>query len=188
MGRGVWVWVFTTAWLVVTVAGFWRWERYDRIEGRVGEITAVPGEPTGSCRLRVFLHPHCPCSRATLHELTAITRATPALSIHVLFVRPNGTPDDWERGELWDAANQIPGVEVASDPGGAAARRFGAVTSGHAVLTDPTGRVAFRGGLTAARGRTGGSIGRSAVTSWVSGNTGESAAPVFGCRLSASDE
>ncbi|HUR53184.1 MAG TPA: hypothetical protein VMZ71_03580 [Gemmataceae bacterium] len=76
-------------------------------------------------------------------------------------------------------------MEVECDRDGATARKFGAETSGHAVLTDPTGRVVFRGGLTQARGRTGASEGRNAVTVWVSGGVGATVTPVFGCPLFA---
>jgi hypothetical protein len=142
-------------------------------------------EVSGRWRLTVFAHAHCPCSRATLRELDGLARAEPDLSTRVVFVRPPDCPAGWERGEAWDAATRIPGAEVACDPDGAAAQKLGAETSGHAVLTDPTGRVVFRGGLTPARGRTGGSEGRNAVMAWVSGGTGAAVAPVFGCPLFA---
>ena len=98
-----------------------------------------------------------------------------------MFVCPEGSPEDWERGAAWEDAAHIAGVEVVRDPTGAEAHRFGAETSGQAVLTDPTGRVVFRGGLTAGRGRTGASAGRRAVLAWVDSGDGAAAAPVYGC-------
>ena len=187
MGREWRVRVLAGCWVGLVLCGFWRWERYDRTAGGVGRGTTHSDE-VGRWQLTVFAHPHCPCSRATLRELDALARATPALATRVLFVRPPGGPGEWERGEAWDAATRIPGAEVSCDHDGISARTFGAKTSGHAVLTDPTGRVVFCGGLTRARGRTGASEGRNAVAVWVGGGVGAEAAPVFGCPLFAGDE
>jgi hypothetical protein len=181
------VWVLASCWVVLVLCGFWRWERYDRTAGAAGLGTTQADKAAGRWRLTVFAHPHCPCSRATLRELDALARANPALATRVLFVRPSDSPSGWERGDAWDAATGILGVEVACDDG-AAAGACGAKTSGHAVLTDPTGRAVFRGGLTRARGRAGTSEGRNAVEAWVGGGTGAAVARVFGCPLFAADE
>jgi hypothetical protein len=113
--------------------------------------------------------------------------AAPDLSVRVVFVRPAGCPDGWERGGGWELAAGVPGAELACDTTGDEARRFGAETSGHAVLTDPAGAVVFRGGLTPARGRTGESPGRQAVLAWVNSGGGAETAPVFGCPLFTPD-
>ncbi|AWM36499.1 RedB protein [Gemmata obscuriglobus] len=131
----------------------------------------------------MFVHPHCPCSRATLAELTQVTGAAPDLAVQMLFVVPYGVDSGWARGELWDQAARVPGARVALDLDGVQARLFGAETSGHATLTAPNGAVVFSGGLTPSRGRAGEGLARRAVLSWVRGGTGASTAPVFGCEL-----
>jgi hypothetical protein len=73
----------------------------------------------------------------------------------VLFLRPNGVPEAWERTGLWRLAERIPGVTPLSDLGGAEAQRFRAETSGQTLPFAPNGRVVFRGGITGARGQTG---------------------------------
>jgi hypothetical protein len=187
MFREMLVWVLESVWFATALAGFWLWERTDATPGTVRppeQLTnrAVPGRWS----VTVFAHPRCPCLRATLHEVASLS--APEFSTRVVFVRPARAPDGWERGEMWELAARIPGVEVACDERGAEARRVGAETSGYAVLTDPNGRVVFRGGLTRGRGRTGESAGRQAVAAWIAGRPGAGAAPVFGCPLFDSDE
>jgi hypothetical protein len=189
VGREVTIWAVAVAWLSSIAAGFWCWERYDTTPSSAGTAIVEASEPLRNhWQLTVFAHPYCPCTRAALRELTEMTHAAPELSVRVLFVRPVGARGDWEHSDSWETAARIPGVEVTCDANGAEARRFGAETSGFAVLTDSTGRVVFRGGLTQARGRTGESAGRRAVLAWVSSGSGATTAPVFGCPLFTPDD
>jgi len=116
--------------------------------------------------LVMFAHPHCPCTRASLGELSLLmTRCRGLLTAHVLFVKPEGTPENWEKTDLWEEAVAIPGVEVVCDTEGAEASRFGIVTSGQTVLYDSEGRLLYSGGITATRGHRGDNAGRSAIVS-----------------------
>lgn len=184
--RGEWaVGVVAAAWLLAVVAGFAAWEVYDTTPGPRGEGSTAAGDPAGPpWTLTLYAHPHCPCVRATLAELADLARAGgDQLGVEVVFVRPEGVEPGWERTPAWDAAAAIPGARVGCDPDGAEATRAGAATSGHAVLADRTGRVAFRGGLTRARGRVGDSPGRRAVLEVVAGGGAAAECPVFGCPL-----
>lgn len=135
--------------------------------------------------LLVFLHPLCPCSRATLHELERLLASCGShLSTRVLLVRPAGADDRWCRTETADLARAIPGVRVEGDEGGEDARLFGATTSGQVLLYDPLGILRFQGGITASRGHEGDNAGRSAIVSIILQDSGERArTPVFGCAL-----
>ena len=60
--------------------------------------------------LLLFLHPHCPCSRATLGELARLlARVQAPLATFALFYRPADAEAGWERTDLWDSAAAIPG-------------------------------------------------------------------------------
>ena len=73
------------------------------------------------------------------------------------------------------------------DLNGAEAHRFGAATSGQAMLYDPAGRLLFSGGLTEARGEAGESEGMDAILHNLGGAPGAATrAPVYGCELFAS--
>ncbi|MBY0515037.1 MAG: hypothetical protein K2P78_14185 [Gemmataceae bacterium] len=184
MVRGALSWAVGGVWLAGAAVTFWAWERYETTPGAVAAASADVEPPSaGRWRLTVFLHPRCACNRATLGEVAEVAHAAPELAVRVVFVRPPGTPDGWERTELWDQATRIPGVGVAADPDGREAARSGAATSGYGVLTDPAGNVVFRGGMSRGRGRTGESAGRRAVLAWVRQNAGPAEVPAFGCEL-----
>lgn len=140
---------------------------------------------TGRSTLLLFAHPRCPCTRATLRELERIVaRAGDRLLAQVLFCLPDGAPPGWEHGDLWEQAERLPGVRVARDPGAREARRFGAATSGDAVLYDAEGRLRYHGGITGSRGHEGDNAGRAAVLDHVlEGRADACEGPAFGCPL-----
>ena len=135
--------------------------------------------------LLLFMHPHCPCSRASLHELDGLLASTSKkISTVVVFTIPLGTPAGWEQGDLWQAASAMPSVRVVRDDGGQEAQRFGVVGSGHALLYDAWGRLLFSGGITPSRGHEGDNVGRSAIENLVlNGHSLVHQTPVFGCSL-----
>lgn len=170
-------------WAGLVAAGFFAWEAFDAAPGSIGPIGAADRTPTGRGSLVVFLHPHCPCSRATLAELAALPRGA---DVQVVFVRPGGTPADWEHGEALRMASELPGVAVRTEVGEDEAHRNGAATSGHAVARDAAGTVVFRGGITPGRGRRGDNPGVRAVAAVLRGEAPAVAEwPVFGCPLFA---
>ncbi|QJX00818.1 hypothetical protein [Frigoriglobus tundricola] len=183
-GREFAVWATGFIWLAAVVTGFWFWERYDSTPGGTGETALAAVATAGDrWRLTVFVHPRCPCTRATLCEVAGLATARPELAVRVWIVCPPNSPDGWDRGEVGDLARHISGADVARDTDGAEALRFGARTSGHTVLATPGGAIVFSGGVTAARGRTGENVGLGAVRAWLEGRTGAAGAPVFGCDL-----
>jgi hypothetical protein len=97
---------------------------------------------------------------------------------------PAGADAAWTESDLWETAGRIPGVTVLADRDGADARRFGARTSGHALLFDNSGKLLFSGGITSARGHEGDNAGRSAILGLVEGRASDLATtPIYGCDL-----
>ena len=139
---------------------------------------------TDRATLIMLTHPHCPCSRASIGELARLmAQAQGRVTAYVLFIKPAGSPEDWENSDLWQSAASIPGVEVVVDDD-IEAGRFHAMTSGQTVLYDAGGRLLFSGGITGSRGHYGDNAGRSAIVSLL--NTGEAERAetvVFGCPL-----
>lgn len=185
--------VLIAVWLAAVLAGFGAFEAYKATPGDVGptpshalllrEMAAAGGRPV----LLLFVHPQCPCSQASLAELAEILARCPAqVTAEVVFVRPEGLPEDWEQGPLRSTAASIPGVRIRSDPGGSLARQLGVKTSGHVVLADATGVLLFSGGITRARGHAADNTGRRAVLALLEGQSaGPREVPVFGCPLFA---
>jgi hypothetical protein len=118
----------------------------------------------GHSTLVMFVHPKCPCSRASLSELDTIINADRSdASAFVVFLRPEGVTNDWEHTDTWETAVHIPRTTTVVDPGGLEAKRFGALTSGHVVLYDEGGRLRFSGGITGSRAHAGDNVGRQTV-------------------------
>ncbi len=178
-------------WLVLAIGGLWTLARFQSAAGATAIVpTQWPADSqvvraTGCDTLILLAHPKCPCTRATLGDLARLMAdCSGKLKTVVLFVRPAGTPANWEKGDLWESAAAIPGVSVFTDSGGIEAQRFGAETSGQTMLYDTQGKLLFQGGITAGRGHEGDNAGEDSIVALVHGT--EPAArqtPVFGCPL-----
>lgn len=145
-------------------------------------VPFTPGRPA----LVMLAHPQCPCTRASLEELSRLlAQARADVAVYVLFLKPAGVPDDWWRTDTWRAAGALPGVTVIADEDGRQAALFGADTSGHTLLYDGAGRLRFSGGITPARGHEGDNAGRDAVLALLRGREpSRNESSVFGCGLS----
>jgi hypothetical protein len=144
-------------------------------------ITRVPGLAT----VIMLAHPKCPCTRASVAELAQLMeRARGYASAHVLFLRPEGVEQDWEKTDLWRSIAAIPGVSASTDEDGVEAARFRASTSGETIVYDASGRLVFHGGITIARGHEGESPGLRRIQSLLLAGAAERGeSPVFGCPL-----
>lgn len=134
-------------------------------------------------------HPRCPCTRASADELErALAGATERRELVILVFRP-------EAGAATDHAGfadtptlrrlaSLAGARVVADPGGHLAGRLGALTSGHTLVYDPSGRLRFAGGLTPSRAHVGPNTGSAAVRALLRAEpAGAADAPVYGCPL-----
>lgn len=139
----------------------------------------------GMPNLLLFAHPQCPCTRASMAELSRIADALKGKAkIHVVLVRPRSTGPGFEDGAIADRAATVAGAEVLIDPGGEQADLFGAAVSGSTVLYSPEGKLLFRGGLTTARGHEGQGPAFDRILALASGGASErNDAPTFGCDL-----
>jgi hypothetical protein len=178
-------------WLLVSIGGFAELWHYGMTPGgmesgaaRWPESSLVPG-PKELPLLVLFLHPQCPCSRATVRELAVLmAHCQKRLEARVIFLDPEGMKSNWVQSELWYAARAIPGVEVWDDVKGQETELFGVKTSGEARVFDVKGRLRFQGGLTWARGHEGDNDGRKAVEDYIlKGMESDRIIPVFGCSL-----
>ena len=134
--------------------------------------------------LLVFLHPKCPCSRATIRELAEILhRSRNVHEAQVIIYKPSGTDSAWEHTDLWQSAARLPGVALSIDRDGREAMRFSAATSGHCLLYSAKGRLLFSGGITYARGHEGANEGKAALVSIIGNEQTSFKTPVFGCPL-----
>jgi hypothetical protein len=165
-------------------------------ESTPGVAAAAPDRWPADSRIRratdratlvMLAHPQCPCTRASIGELSRLmTQAQGRVTAYILFIKPPNFSTDWEKTDLWASAAAIPGVNVMVDDEGVEAGRFHSATSGQTLLYDAGGKLIFSGGITSARGHEGDNEGRSAVVSLLTTDeAGRNETPVFGCPLFA---
>lgn len=143
--------------------------------------SALDREP-GRGTLLCFVHPRCPCTRATLRELERVVSRSPRAAVRVVFRDDPG--GDVAAAATWEMAARVPGARRVRDPGGVEARRFGATTSGLVLLFDAGGALRFRGGVTPGRGHEGESEGAAGLRAALRGREGPVGwSRVFGCGL-----
>jgi hypothetical protein len=137
--------------------------RYESAEGATSQAPTEWPRASSLTRARfgatviMFVHPDCPCTRASRAELAEIASTAPPTAAFII------TSDLVE------------------------ARRFGAQTSGDVVVYDAAGTLRFQGGITISRGHVGHNLGHVRVDAIVHGaTTGVAQTPVFGCALEAS--
>lgn len=140
--------------------------------------------------LIMFLHPRCPCTRASIREL-ARTLSVSGRDPRVLAVVycPDGAPSEWAHTDLWSGMRQLVSQPPLIDRGGRVTRQFGARISGEVMLYSPRGRLRFQGGITSGRGHEGGNPGSVALQRLLDGETLPSTRlPAFGCAITESGE
>ena len=179
-------------WGAAVVLGMWSLVHYQMTPAAqaMAAPTRWPGEVSiardaGRLSLVMTLHPQCPCSRASLHELEELmARSTGRVDAHVLFVQPAAAPADWSHSDNWRLASAIPGVKLSIDKDGKDSAAFGASTSGQVMVYDKAGILRFSGGITDGRGHEGDNAGLSAILSLVRDEKSPiSNTPVYGCSL-----
>ena len=184
--------VATGAWLLATAAGMVWFVVYSQTPGDTGTAPLTwPGGDTvsragGKPTLVLALHPACTCSQATLDQLERLTVSHPGVfDVVVLFAGYDGLPAGAD--VIGPALARHRDFRRVDDPGAAIARRFGALTSGHALLYDEAGRLRFSGGLTRSRGEAGDSVPLAYLRAWAAGARPAGAAnfSVFGCALAS---
>jgi len=183
--------VLCAFWLTLVAGGLYRIESYGQTAGQTGKIaTHWPSDTALKLDFSVptlvlFIHPHCPCSRATLGELEALlTHCQDRVAAQVVFLQPPGFSKEWVETDLWHTATRLPGAIAIRDEAGVETNRFGARVSGEALLYEVSGELLFQGGITAARGHQGDNQGRATIEALLTGReTPTNRTPVFGCSL-----
>ncbi len=135
--------------------------------------------------LLVAIHPQCPCSAASIAELSrVIAQSGQHPLIYALVYQPLGRPSSWRDTPVVRAASDIPGLRIVVDPNGSDIARFHARTSGEVLLYDASGRLRFQGGVTARRGHPGESKGADVLAALLRGaDLSFTQTSTFGCSL-----
>ncbi len=173
------------AWAVLTFGGFAGLTLYGSKEGKASGIQSA--NPRERAELLVFIHPKCPCSRATITELKAVLReaSANALVVRIFAYEPVGDAKDFIDSRALRRGARLPNTRVEPDPGGRIAESFGVATSGQVLYVLEDGVVAFSGGITGSRGHEGDNPGRRRLLQSIrnTARSHTSSSPVFGCPI-----
>ncbi len=167
-------------WIALVVIGAGTLYAYEGTPGERGTAPttwpAASALPHTGITVVMFVHPECPCTRASIAELaTAIGPKAPATLVIVVAGDP---------ALLGDRLDRFRDARIVTDHGGVEAARFGAKTSGHVVAYDEQGALAFAGGITPARGHVGDNMGRRSLERILAGSSAVDARRVvLGCSL-----
>lgn len=137
-------------------------------------------------RLLMFIHPQCPCTRASLRELDRLRSDIGQSKVDVAVVVMTGdAPQLQFANGLGMQAQQMTGIHVVQDPRGQLAASMGVWTSGQVLLYDAAGQLQFAGGITPSRGHEGNSIGRDMIRDIVlhDRKPDQPRTAVFGCAI-----
>lgn len=140
--------------------------------------------------LLFFMHPRCPCTRASVRELertltgAGLSEAQLPKCIVVASL-PQDASDEWRDTHTLRSASALPRTEIVWDAAGVESSRFDAATSGAVRLFRADGELLFAGGVTASRGHEGDNAGGDRLRALLSQQTStrQAPTPVFGCRL-----
>src|SRR5688572_4815656 len=182
-------------WATGAVSGLVIMWNYSSVEGSATEAPVVWPESSGLHRaldrytLVMFVHPRCPCSVASLTNLSnLLNNRIPRRVASIVVFNTDGVAPDRVEDMLRSIASTLPDTVVVDDTGHEEAL-FGVRTSGATMLFDSAGVQLFTGGLTAVRGHAGDSSGQELITDLVlAGTTVHAESPVFGCSLEDTEE
>ncbi len=143
----------------------------------VDSIVTEAGTPT----LVMFLHPMCPCSRASIAELERLRARTPEVTTNIVSISQDAS---WQESNLLRQVSGLDGIHLVTDTEGRIATRFNARTSGETFLYEAEGALLFHGGITQGRGHEGENPGSSAIFALLHGQqVSVPRSEVFGCPL-----
>src|SRR3954468_24122671 len=125
-------------WLVVTVCGVVYLKDYELQPGEQASEypvaqppdNAIP-TPDSRAQLLFFSHPKCPCTKASLRELSRLMADTNGrMAVTIVFAVPEGLDRSFADTELKAFADELPGAKVVVDENEEITRKYGAETSG----------------------------------------------------------
>jgi hypothetical protein len=174
-------------WGCALVGGFGLLIRYEATASQTGSPQAA--ESTVFRDGNVFsvvigLHPHCPCSRATVAELLKIYSHVPEKTkITALVFKPKTEADSWIECVSLSTLQKM-NATIVVDTDGERATSLGLNTSGQIQIYSPQGKLLYNGGITGARGHAGDNIGEGKALALLRGEIKfAESAPTFGCSI-----
>ncbi len=185
------IYFFGTVWLMIVFIGIGILIQYENRPGNAGNppkkwpIKSIMIPAMNTSTLVLFVHPHCPCTSATVGELELLlTQCRKKIKTYIVFFKPEEFTNEWIKTNIWKNASSISGVKLIVDENGNEANLFKVSTSGQTLLYSNQGKLLFNGGITGSRGHSGDNAGRNSILSLLKdGKTNKPKTFVFGCSL-----
>lgn len=139
--------------------------------------------------LILSVHPHCPCTVATVRELSRLrSRFSRPVTIISYIYCPTTEADAWTNSSITETLRRIPGAALVIDRGGASMHELGTRTSGQVLYYDQSGKLVFSGGITSSRGHEGMCPAATDLLQRINGDEDSYVRwPVFGCAVFSSE-
>jgi hypothetical protein len=188
----VWGIAAACAWLWMSCYGFKTYAASETFAAqtwpRDSDLELALDRPT----LLLFVHPRCPCTRASVRELERLLTDAESTScrrprVVAVATLPADASVEWREATVVGEIERLANAVVRWDIDGVEATRFGAVTSGTVMLYRPEGTRVFAGGITASRGHEGPNVGLDRLATALRHKSLQESTPVFGCRLCVED-
>ena len=187
--------VLLVVWALAVVSSSGLLLRYEETPGAVSSAHTWPvNSPVAlhsqKLTVVVVVHPRCPCTRATIHELHDLAERYPDVAdFHFALYCPASAADEWTQSPNALLAAQVSKAGMYKDIDGKFCRLLGASTSGTVLVFNPAGVNLFTGGITPSRGHEGDNLGLDALRQLLCGEPlGVRSTPVFGCSIVGSQE
>lgn len=153
--------------------------------------TSVPlAANRDSATTLMFVHPHCPCTVASVEQLLEVLKSASARATLVVY-EPDSVTSDWSQGPLLQLAAEYPQqLSLVRDPQGSLAAKFGACASGTCLVYGADLRLRYAGGLTLSRGHRGDNAGQATLLRILHDPINAATAatfPIFGCSIVHAD-
>lgn len=161
--------IFVTTWSVLTVVCFFvvlpsvgKDQSFSSGLSADWPDSTKLARPTSTGHLIVFVHPYCPCTRATLKNLDEVLDST-KLPVSIIQLRTASLESVHSPISSIASIASNNGWDLILDDEGVEANKFGATTSGECMLFDSEGALLFAGGITASRGHLGNNQGLASL-------------------------
>lgn len=112
----------------------------------------------------LFLHPECPCSDASIYEITQMQKLNSEMNFKIIISYPKNTYNKWVSSNR--AKRQLlknKSIELIDDKNNVLSDAFGASTSGVTLIFKEENNLVFAGGITPSRGHLGRTIAHEII-------------------------
>ena len=184
--------ILISVWLIAISTGLYFLYQYQNKNGELGtssshwiESSNIHFEENKN-NVLMFLHPYCPCSRASLNELAKIlSHKIKPSTVKIILAKPESKDSNWVyESPLYKITKEL-NFQSLIDKNSHESKLFEAKTSGLVLIFNKDKKLMFRGGITDSRGHEGDNKGAQKALTILQSISSQSLEEffVFGCEI-----